>query len=128
MVGSMSTAAYALASNDGSGPAHHGKSGGHQAGKPGKAQDDDESEAADGNGPPPWAHGHQGKPNQAWKQAWKALTPAERAAKMAELAQKHADGMKKFAACVKDAGDDSGARAKCVRPLPPGQAKKQLSN
>src|SRR5690349_245402 len=123
MVGSMSTAAYALASDDHGSPAHHGKSGTHKADK---ADKDDASEDSDGNGPPPWAGGHHGKPGDAWKQEWKALTPAQRAAKMAELAQQHADGMKKFAACVKAAGDDASARSKCVRPLPPGQAKKQL--
>lgn len=95
-------------------------------------------------GPPPWAHaGKDGRKHekadedeksdkadkadkQAWKKYWHDLTPAQRAAKMAELAQAHADGMKKFAACVKAAGDDQARRAACARPLPPGLAKKQL--
>ncbi|MFL6157872.1 MAG: hypothetical protein ACJ72D_17400, partial [Marmoricola sp.] len=91
--------------------------------------------------PPPWAHGDDdGKKDergdkadkaekadkQAWKKYWHSLTPAQRAAKMAELAQAHADGMKKFAACVRAAGDDKARRAECTRPLPPGLAKKQL--
>jgi hypothetical protein len=127
MVGSMSTAAYALANDDGSSPAPHGKSGSPQGHKADKPEQADTSEDADGDGPPSWARGHHGKPGDAWKQAWKALTPAQRTAKMAELVQQHADGMKKFAVCVKAAGDDASARSKCVRPLPPGQAKKLLA-
>jgi len=122
-VGSMSTAAVAIASaDDQAGP-------GHSKTKADKGDGDTEKQGDHGNGPPPWAHhGKGGKPDQAWKDAWKKLTPAERAAKMAELAQQHADGMKKWAACVKDANDDSAARAKCTRPVPPGLAKKQSAN
>lgn len=100
--------------------------------------------------PPPWAHaGGDGRDDergdkadkadktdktdktdkankQAWQKYWHGLTPAQRAAKMAQLAQAHADGMKKFAACVKSAGDDKARRAACAKPLPPGLAKKQL--
>ena len=50
---------------------------------------------------------------------------ADRAGEMAELAQEHADGMKAWAACVKEAGDDPAKRAACVKPLPPGLAKKR---
>jgi len=117
-VGSMSTAAVALTAADDESRPGHSKT---------KA---DKADKGDGHGHrPPWAHhGNGGKPDHAWKDAWKDLTPAERAAKMAELAQKHADGMKKWATCVKDAGDNAAARAKCTKPLPPGLAKKQLTN
>ena len=97
--------------------------------------------AKDGH-PPPWAHGGEhgvhgkqgkhgkkegrGADKRAWKKYWHNLTPAQRAAKMAELAQAHADEMKKFAACVKAAGDDKSKIADCEKPLPPGLAKKRL--
>lgn len=116
----MTTAAVALASADDPARPGHSKT---------KADSGTGEKADHGNGPPPWAHhGNGGKPDHAWKDAWKNLTPAERAAKMAALAQEHADGMKKWAACVKDAGDDSAARTKCTRPTPPGLAKKQSAN
>ena len=65
------------------------------------------------------------KGHKAWKRAhgpgaaWRALTPAQRAKKMAELSRRHADGMEKWADCVAAGKDD------CVRPLPPGLAKKR---
>ena len=100
----------------------------HKTDRAGKA------DKADHPGPPSWAHaGGNGKgrhgdsaDKRSWKKYWRDLTPAQRAAKMAELAQAHADGMKKFAACVKAAGTDRAARAACDRPLPPGLAKKLL--
>jgi hypothetical protein len=51
--------------------------------------------------------------------AWKSLTPAQKAKKMAELSREHADAMKKWADCVA-AGQDE-----CERPLPPGLAKRR---
>lgn len=118
-VGSMSTAAVALSTDDETTHPAHGKT---------KADKDDPSEGPrTGHGAPSWAHhGHGGRPDQAWKDAWQKLTPAQRAAKMAELAQQHADGMKKWAACVKAAGENADARAKCTKPMPPGLAKKLL--
>lgn len=120
MVGTMSTAAFAMGSADDD----KGTS------KVDKAEKGDHGQHL---GRPDWAHGgkadkrHANKgPDAAWKEAWRKLTPEQRAAKMAELAQKHADGMKKFAACVKDAAGDKAALGKCERPLPPGLAKKNL--
>lgn len=127
MIGSLSMAAFAVADGRKS-PAVHAHAKAHPGQHAGDSGKGSKAEDAKGDGPPPWARAHHGKPDAAWKKAWKALTPAQRAARMAELAQQHADGMKLFAACVKAAGDDSSARAKCVRPLPPGQAKKQLAN
>jgi hypothetical protein len=118
-VGSMSTAAVALTSSDDDARPGHSKT---------KADKGDHAKGpkSDRGHAPPWAHhGKGGKPDQAWKDAWQKLTPAQRAARMAELAQQHADGMKKWAECVKSAGDDAAARAKCTKPLPPGLAKKQ---
>jgi hypothetical protein len=51
--------------------------------------------------------------------AWKDLTPAQRASTMAKLTRAHAEGMKEFATCV------AAGRADCVRPLPPGLAKRR---
>ena len=120
LVGGFSAAAVAVNNTDDGTPrAGHSKSA-----------------KADHPGRPPWAHagkndkGHGDKGDraakQAWKKYWHDLTPAQRADKMAELAKAHADGMKKFAACVKAAGEDKSARAECERPLPPGLAKKLL--
>lgn len=122
LVGGVSATAVAVDNAGGSGTDH----GRHS--KAGRAHP----------GPPPWAHADEdGKKDergdkaekadkQAWKKYWHGLTPAQRAAKMADLAQAHADGMKKFAACVQAAGDDNARRALCTKPLPPGLAKKQL--
>ena len=69
------------------------------------------------------AKGHQGWQRQQRAQgprsAWRTLTPAQRARKMAELSQRHADAMQKWADCVAAGKDD------CVRPLPRGLAKRR---
>lgn len=86
-------------------------------------------------GPPPWAashshahhdhdHGRAGD-HDAWKDAWKALTPAERRDRMAGLVDAHRMGMKHFGACMRAADGDRAARAACDKPMPPGLAKKQ---
>ena len=75
---------------------------------------------ADGerHGPPPWAHGHGAKGQDKSLTKWKAMTPAQREATMDRLVREHAAGMKEFSACV-EAG-----RQDCVKPLPPGLAKR----
>ena len=83
--------------------------------------DRDEAHDARGHryGPPPWAHGHGvKKPGKAALESWKKLTPAEKAKRMATLSQRHADGMKRWAACM------AAGRTDCERPLPPGLAKR----
>jgi len=90
---------------------------------PGTDPDDDDAEGEDGDddagtGPPPWAHGHGAKPHKGSLTAWKALSPSQRATLMAKLVRAHEIGMKKFAACRAAGGDD------CVKPLPPGHAKR----
>lgn len=122
-LGTLSTAAVAMAaSGDDDQQTSRSRAAHDKAEKADKAERDPK----DHGHPPPWAHGAGRGSDPSWKDAWKVLTPAQRAAKMAELAQRHADGMKKFAACVEAAGDDSAARASCERPLPPGLAKKRL--
>ncbi len=97
-----------------------GKSGdpGRSAEAPGHTKD----HGGHGYGPPPWAHGQSSDraAKHEWKADWKALTPGERKARMKELARAHAEGMKEFAACAKQA--DSAKD--CEKPLPPGLAKK----
>ena len=89
-----------------------------------EAELDDETR----DGPPAWAHANgKGKTrgaDKSWKEAWRQLTPAQKAAKMTALAQAHEQGMQEWTACVAAAGDDTTARAKCAKPLPPGLAKK----
>jgi hypothetical protein len=105
--------------------------GGSQAGPadPGEADpstepgdDGDEGDGRDDRdhrtGPPSWAHGHGAKAHKGSLSAWKALSPSQRASTMAKLVRAHEIGMKKFAACRAAGGDD------CVRPLPPGLAKR----
>ena len=101
--------------------------GGSQVGAadPGQADpstdaDDDEADGDDdgGTGPPPWAHGHGAKAHKGSLSAWKALSPSERASLMAKLVRAHEMGMRKFAACRAAGSDD------CVKPLPPGLAKR----
>ena len=79
---------------------------------------------AHGHGPPAWAHangrrahatGHQ---NRERLDAWKALTQQQRTAKMTALTRAHTAGMKKWAHCR------AAGRVDCVRPMPPGQAKR----
>ena len=68
------------------------------------------------NGPPPWASHPRGP--RAQLGSWHDLTPKQRARKMARLAQRHATAMRRWAACMQAGGTD------CVRPLPPGLAKR----
>ena len=112
------------------------------AARPSAAADDDvdqtegdEQHAAKGkdhdarghrHGPPRWAHGHGAnghgarKPGKAALEAWKNLTPAQKAKRMAELARVHADGMERWADCV------AAGRTGCERPVPPGLAKREV--
>ena len=82
-------------------------------------------------GPPPWAHvggergAQRGKGTQSWKDDWRALTPAQKAQKMAVVTRAHRQGMRKWSRCVGAAGSDSAKRRACEKPLPPGLAKKQ---
>ena len=68
------------------------------------------------DGPPPWASHPRGP--RAQLGSWHDLTPKQRARKMARLAQRHATAMRKWAACMQAGKTD------CVRPLPPGLAKR----
>jgi hypothetical protein len=83
-----------------------------------------------GGGPPAWArangHGKGRGSDKSWKEAWHQLTPAQRQDKMAALIQTHEQGMRQWADCVAAAGSDPSTRATCVKPLPPGLAKKGL--
>ena len=103
------------------------------AGAAAAAQDDDEragdDERADdeAGGPPAWAQNGKDKahgPDKAWKEAWKKLTPAQKLERMAALSKAHREGMEKWADCIAAAGEDEAKREGCVKPLPPGQAKK----
>jgi hypothetical protein len=51
--------------------------------------------------------------------AWKRLSPAEKVRMMKRLTREHARGMRDWARCKATGRDD------CVRPLPPGLAKKR---
>jgi len=85
----------------------------------------------EGLGPPPRAHAggrlgaQRGKAAQSWKGDWRALTPAQKAQKMAALSRAHEQGMRKWSRCVRAAGTDTAKRRACEKPLPPGLAKKQ---
>jgi len=68
------------------------------------------------HGPPPWASHPRGP--QAQVPGRHTLTPKQRARKMARLGQEHATAMRKWSACV------HAGRTGCVRPLPPGLAKR----
>lgn len=68
------------------------------------------------DGPPPWASHPRGP--QAQVGSWHDLTPKQRARKMARLAQRHTTAMRKWASCV------HAGRTDCLRPLPPGLAKR----
>jgi hypothetical protein len=76
--------------------------------KPGRAQR---------NGPPSWAHAHGDKSRRTLT-AWTQLTPQQRAKKMAGLTRAHSTDMKKWSTCT------AAGRTDCVRPLPPGLAKR----
>jgi hypothetical protein len=86
------------------------------------------AEAAD---PPGWARAHKnhaarpGHADKAWKEAWHAMTPAQRERRMTELGRAHRQGMRQWAECVAAAGDDKAQRSECEKPLPPGLAKKR---
>jgi hypothetical protein len=87
----------------------------------GKADKGEKGHDARGHryGPPPWAHGHRAdKPGKGALDAWKRLTPAQKAKRMAALSQQHADGMTKWADCV------AAGKTGCERPWPPGLAKR----
>ena len=78
----------------------------------------------EGHGPPPWAGSPKDREerrasHRAWHDAWKGMTPRQRDRTMARLAEEHAQGMRAWARCVADDGDD------CEKPMPPGLAKKQ---
>lgn len=87
-------------------------------------------------GPPPWAHARkhrdgddakqekERKSDHAWKDGWKAMTPAERQELMRELAREHSEAMRAFATCMAEAEDDPEARAECEKPIPLGHAKR----
>ena len=85
----------------------------------------------DGLGPPPWAHAggrlgaQRGKADQSWKDAWRALTPAQKTQKMKALSRAHEEGMREWTHCVRAAGTDRAERRACEKPLPPGLAKNQ---
>lgn len=126
LVAGLPTLAVALAAGDepGSGAARHGQGWAKHFDKhPGnKAGHDKRSDKAAERGErhrdrPSWAH-RQDKPHGPGA-AWKALTPAQKAKKMAELSREHARGMQKWADCVAAGRDD------CERPLPPGLAKRR---
>src|SRR5215216_2383636 len=81
MVGTMSTAAFAmtaLADDDTAKTKVEKADHGQHLGRPDWAQ----------GGKADKGKGNKG-PDAAWKKAWKELTPEQRAAKMAELAQEH---------------------------------------
>ncbi len=111
----------------------HGDDAQTEQGKP-ERDKADRDKADRGHGPPPWAgrdkagrdnRGH-GKPaDDDWRAAWKALTPAQREARMQALAKAHDEGMQRWLACVTDAGTDQAKRKACEKPLPPGLAKRQ---
>lgn len=94
--------------------------------RPGSAEKDEKSH---GLGPPAWAGGHASKDGRSagadWKDAWRELTPAQREARMKELAEAHARGMETWGECVSAAGTDRAKRAQCAKPLPPGLAKRR---
>lgn len=88
------------------------------------ADDESVDDRADGErgGPPPWASSvgrdARDKAPKALSK-WKSLTSDQKAALMKRLAAEHEAGMKEFAACREE------GRADCVKPLPPGLAKRQ---
>jgi len=88
----------------------------------------DDEQADVGEGPPAWAHANDKRrgngPAKAWKESWHKLTPAQKSKKMAGLVKAHEQGMKKWTDCVAAGGNDASKRGKCIKPLPPGLAKK----
>jgi hypothetical protein len=67
--------------------------------------------------PPGW--GRADRPGKGPDDAWKKLSPTQKADTMQRLSREHARGMRAWAAC-KAAGRDD-----CVRPMPPGHAKRR---
>jgi len=88
----------------------------NKADKPGKAKVE-KLDKGQGHGPPSWAHAN-GHKDKGSLDAWKQLTPRQRAQKMAVLTRAHTAGMKKWARCT------AAGRNDCVRTLPPGLAKR----
>ena len=90
-------------------------------------QDDGEQDDV-GAGPPAWAHANDKRGGngaaKAWKESWQKLTPAQKSEKMAGLVKAHEQGKKKWGDCVAAAGNDASKRVECMKPLPPGLAKK----
>ena len=105
LVAGLPALAVALASDDG------------PSDRAGHAEQHGKVEKRDRDGGPTWAHG-QGRANGPGS-AWRSLTPTQKAKKMAELSREHADAMQKWADCVTAGKDD------CVRPVPPGLAKRR---
>lgn len=101
------------------------RTGDDESSKPAAAS----AEAVD---PPGWARAHKhhstgspGHSDKAWKEAWHAMTPAQREQRMTELARAHRLGMRQWAECVAAARGDAAERSACEKPLPPGLAKKR---
>jgi hypothetical protein len=109
--GGDGAAALSLDDDQGQPPASH------PSGSPATGDQADGDDAGR-HGPPPWAHGHATKGQDKSLTKWKAMTPARREATMTRLAREHAAGMKVFSACV------AAGRHDCVKPLPPGLAKR----
>ncbi len=68
--------------------------------------------------PPAWAHQHS-EGRHGSLHAWRQLTPEQRKRKMLTVTQAHSTGMRKWRMCT------SARRTDCVRPLPPGLAKRR---
>lgn len=88
----------------------------NKADKPEKAKVE-KPDKGRGHGPPSWARA-TGNKDKGSLDAWKELTPQQRATKMAALTRAHTAGMKKWGKCT------AAGRNDCTRPLPPGLAKR----
>lgn len=130
-VAGVPTLATALAWNDprpgdertGQGRDHEARGKAHAPGQQAKGKDrakDRVKAWKRGPGAPAWGARKAGKRlDPEWKKEWRKLTPRQRAERMAELARAHAEGMEKWAECVAARRDD------CVKPLPPGLARRR---
>ena len=90
---------------------------------PGTHPGDEDADVHEGDdhgrsGPPPWAHGGKARSHDKSMSAWKAMTTAQREATMARLVREQTAGINEFSACV------AAGRHDCVKPLPPGLAKR----